>query len=578
MVALPENPQFTRFCSRAGLAVAPVAMAAFISKNAKNGGVQLAPGVPIRAGQVISGKYRVEELLGCSATAIVVTARHVHVRNAVTLKMLTAYSDEQADLVKRQVRKARIASRLRGEHVARIVDIGTTEDGMPYIATERLDGHTLSSELESRGGRLPIEEALQLGLEICEGLAEAHAVGLVHGDLKTKNLFVANGVLKILDFGMASPMESSNDASATAWFGKPSYLAPEQIKDPGSVDHRADIWSIGVILHELISGSLPFTAETVSGVLVAVCCDAAPLLSEAPYELARVIHRCLEKDPNDRPASVEELANELGRFLGDAGTRASERVRAALAKKDSDDDSDTDHSIPPMSVPVESGRASHAPLPLVTRRQPWEQPTTPSKRVVADRRRSRARSVAVATVIAATAIAAAALVSTPPSTPRPGSSLNADDDVVIPSSRDPFEVRASVPASHEERNVPSPRDVPSAPGVSAPTAAVPVIPGVGTPRTVFARPKGFVAPPPPTPAQVANAAAVARAQRESRSGRRLPGWLPGGRDPSVIVSNDKPASPKNHDDRAPKSASSSPSLPAPKNDDTYMRNLFTERK
>jgi serine/threonine protein kinase len=345
-------------------------MAAFISRNAKNWGDQLAPGVPVRAGQVIAGTYRVEDLLGCSATAIVVTARHVHVRHPVTLKILTAYTDEQLDLVKRQVRKARVASRLRGDHVARVLDIGTTEDGMPFIATERLEGHTLATELEQRGGRLPLAEALRLGLEICEGLAEAHAVGLVHGDLKTKNLFLADGVLQILDFGMASPMESTNDASATAWFGKPSYLAPEQITDPATVDARADIWALGVILHELISGSLPFTADTVSGVLVAVCCDAPPLLSEVPYELARVLHRCLEKDPNDRPASVDVLAAEIGRFLGDDGSRASERVRVALAKRDFADggddgiDADASSSIPPIT------------LPLVTRQGAWDRPTT----------------------------------------------------------------------------------------------------------------------------------------------------------------------------------------------------------
>lgn len=531
-------------------------MAAFISKNAKNGGVQLAPGVPVRAGQVISGKYRVEDLLGCSATAIVVTARHVHLRHAVTLKILTAYTDEQLDLVKRQVRKARVASRLRGDHVARIVDIGTTEDGMPFIATERLDGHTLASELESRGGRLPIEEALELGLAICEGLAEAHAVGLVHGDLKTKNLFVANGTLKILDFGMASPIESSNDASATAWFGKPSYLAPEQIKDPTSVDHRADIWSLGVVLHELISGALPFTADTVSGVLVAVCCDAAPLLSEAPYELARVIHRCLEKDPNDRPASVSELADEIGRFLGEDGKRSSERVRAALAKRDYGDeaiDADASQSIPPMSVPVSSARPSHSPLPLVTRRHHSDHPTKPSQRVVAERRRSRVRTIAVGTVFAATAIAAAAFITSPPAIPRPGVSLADEEDLVIPSEREPFEVRATIPQTEEQHAVASPRDLPSvAPPPPAPVSA-------STPRSVFVRPKGFVAPP------------ASHAHRAARTGLRLPGWLPGGRDPSVIGSKDK-APPKNHDDRAPK-VSPPPSLPPPKNDA-----LFSERK
>lgn len=565
-------------------------MVAFLSKNVKNGGVQLAPGVPVRAGQVIAGKYRVEELLGCSATAIVVTARHVHLRHPVTLKILTAYTDEQLDLVRRQVKKARIASRLRGEHVARILDIGNTEDGMPVIATERLDGRTLASELESRG-RFPIEDALRLGLDICEGLAEAHAVGLVHGDLKTKNLFLANKpgadvpVLEILDFGMASPIESSNDASATAWFGMPSYLAPEQIKDPASIDARADIWAVGVILHELISGSLPFPADTVSGVLVAVCCDAAPLLSEAPYELARVVHRCLEKDPANRPASVEELATELAHFLGDEGTRASERVRVALAKRDFIDDAesqldaDASGSIPPMSVPVDSRRSSHAPLPLVTRRRPWDQPTAPSQRILSDRRRSRARAIALGTVVAATAIAAAAIITSPPSLPRPGASSAIDDDVVIPSSRDPFEVapKAAAPiAPIQDRAVPSPRDLPAASTPSAAQTPTQAQTTTATPtptvssRPIFARPK--------TSPAVAAAPAPSRSQRATRSpaAPRLPAWLPGGRDPSVIASNTPP--PRNHDDRPSKAASVAPALPAPRNDETYMRNLFTERK
>lgn len=538
-------------------------MVAFLSRNTKNGGDQLAPGVPVRAGQLIAGRYRVEELLGCGANAIVVTARHVHLRTPVTLKILTAYTDEQLDAVKRQVKKARIASRLKGEHVARILDIGTTEDGMPFVVTPRLEGHTLAAELETRG-RIPPDEAIRWVLEACEGLAEAHAAGLVHGDLKLKNLFLAKRgdarVLEILDFGMASPIEAAGDASATAWFGMPSYLAPEQIRDPSSVDARADIWALGVILHQLISGSLPFTADTVSGVLVAVCFDAAPLLAEVPYELARVVHRCLEKDADKRPATVGELANELARFLGDDGRRASERVRAALAAPPGGElDADASGSIPPMSVPNAS-----EPLPLVKPRRPMvDRPTVPSKRVLARRRQARNERIAVGVVVAATALAAASILVSPPrashATTEPAM---IEDDTALEIAREPLDVAPLVPRSFDEPALPTPHELPSV-TQSRITPPAPPAPAVRS-RSVTRK-----------QTLASNDVRLAPAPTETTTSRLPPG-LPSTREPVVRPSHGAPR--RGHDDRSSRQSQSPPSLPAPRTDGTYLRNLFSERK
>lgn len=418
------------------------------TKQRGGGGVLLVPGMDLRAGQVVAGKYRVEKLLGSGASGVVLSARNVHLQERVAIKLLASYTDGQEELMERRLAKARLAARLSSSHVARIVDIGLTEEAMPYVATEWLDGRTLEHELAERG-RIEVEQAVSWLLEACEGVAEAHAAGLVHGDLKPQNIFVATSktgapTIKLLDFGTTSPLDAIGDQSASAFFGSPAFVSPEQIQNPRAVDHRADVWALGVLLYNLISGSLPFEADTVSGVIVAVVYDEPALLTDAPYELARLVQRCLEKDAANRFQNVTELATALAPFAGAAGARLSDRVQAMFdappltqrhraALRDALlDETAGSGSVSPVSVSLASEGArrehadhseSHEPLLLVKKRAPSRragkasapppvatlapqaQTTRPSKVVVARKRRSRSRIAAYGFVAAASVLA-----------------------------------------------------------------------------------------------------------------------------------------------------------------------------
>ncbi len=421
------------------------------------------PGMPIRAGQVIAHKYRVDELLGSGSSGLVVAAKHVWLRYPVCLKILAAYTEGQLEILERQIDRARIAMRLRGKHIARIRDIGLTQDKMPYVATELFVGKSLEHELAERE-RLPITEAVRIILEACEGLAEAHAIDLVHGDLKPANLFLADKdgerILKILDFGMMSPIEAIGDAGASTWFASPAYLAPELIQDPNNVDPRADIWSLGVILYQLISGRLPFDADTVSGTLVAVVMDEPPFLTDAPYELALLLQKCLSKSPDQRPADVATLAKELARFADEEDAIAVERVKEALASPPPTEPPSPDEEEEELAP---ASRNSTPPIPLVKRRgahRRWEGPTAPSQRVLA-RRRERIRNVMLGAIAIVTGLALASIVDLVAGASAAPPALLEDE--VVPPPRPRFEPRPYVPSSSTiERPAPHRVEQPSA--------------------------------------------------------------------------------------------------------------------
>ncbi len=296
-------------------------------------------------GEIIAGKYRVERELGKGGMGIVVAAVHVELDQRVAIKILREAAMDNPESVARFLREAKAAARIRSENVARVMDIGTLDDGRAYIVMEHLDGTDLADVLHAEGA-LPLDHAVDLTLEVCAAMATAHAAGIVHRDLKPANLFLAQtpdrtSVLKVLDFGVSKLVNVSaatkEEASITQTgqiFGSPAYMSPEQLRgDP--VDARTDIWSIGVVLYQLLSGDLPFRHSSFAEILAAAMRDPAPKLTskipDLPAEVDAILERCLEKDPEHRYPNVGELAQALAPFGSKRGEEAAERVARIMS-------------------------------------------------------------------------------------------------------------------------------------------------------------------------------------------------------------------------------------------------------
>ncbi|HEU4404519.1 MAG TPA: serine/threonine-protein kinase [Polyangiaceae bacterium] len=281
----------------------------------------------LRAGNLLSKKYRLEHVLGVGGMGVVWAARLEPSGERVAVKVLSPERASDERLVRRFLYEARAAAKLRGEHVARLCEVGALDDGVPFLVMELLDGISLSRYLRAHGP-LPPAEAVGWVLQVCQALVEAHDAGIVHRDLKPANLFLADRpdgsrVLKVLDFGIAKRLDGSTFDATTqgSLLGSPSYMAPEQISDPGKVDPRADVWAVGVILFELISGQKPFSGvslpETLAQVLHADPPALLELCPDLPAGLASVVHGCLEKDRDRRVDSAEALARALAPFTID---------------------------------------------------------------------------------------------------------------------------------------------------------------------------------------------------------------------------------------------------------------------
>lgn len=275
----------------------------------------------VQPGDILAGKYRVERVLGSGGMGTVVAALHLDLDELRAVKLMHPVQVENAQAVERFLREARATVRLRSEHIPRLYDVGRLESGAPYIVMEVLEGSDLRTILKARG-ILPIQEAVLYVLQTCEAVSEAHAAGIIHRDLKPANLFLttrADGspCIKVLDFGISKLLEPGPGADMTKTLdvlGSIHYMAPEQLRSSRSVDARADIWSIGVILYRLLTGRLPFQGDTPVAYILSLREQFHPpsaFRSDLPQGLDLVVMRCLEKDPEKRIANVKALMSEL---------------------------------------------------------------------------------------------------------------------------------------------------------------------------------------------------------------------------------------------------------------------------
>jgi serine/threonine-protein kinase len=314
------------------------------------------PQPSLSQGDLIDGKYRVERVLGQGAMGCVVAAYHTLLDLEVAVKVLSSELLRHEKAVERFMREARAVARLKSEHVARVMDVGTLAGGQPYIVMELLEGEDLD-RMVIRTGPFPVERAVDFALQALEAVAHAHAAGVVHRDLKPANLFLTTApdgreVLKVLDFGVAKLAEPPATANAPASpaspaspgaltgehaaLGSPGFMAPEQVRCSRDIDERADVWAMGVVLYEVLTGRSAFDGDSVGEIFGAILhTDPKPprsLRPDLPAGLDEAVMRCLRRGRELRFQSVAELAAAIEPYGSGALSEYPARIARTLER------------------------------------------------------------------------------------------------------------------------------------------------------------------------------------------------------------------------------------------------------
>lgn len=331
------------------------------------------PNLPVRPGDVLLGKYRIERVLGAGGMGAVVEATHLALEQRVAMKFMLPHVAEREGNSERFLREARVCSKLRTEHVPKVLDFGTINENMPYLVMELLEGQDLAATVRP-DALLGFVEVCEIVIQACEALSEAHARGIIHRDIKPANLFVARRAdgspcVKVLDFGIAKQvsdvgaLDQQNLTATDAMMGSPFYMSPEQLRSARDVDARSDIWSLGVTLYQALTGKRPYVAENLGSLILCIVetvpTSPSALRPELPIELSNAVLRCLKRNPDDRYPTMGELAQALAPF-------APPRCHALLDRIQAHCDPQGERSGERSSFlgqPQAQGRISAAPTP-----------------------------------------------------------------------------------------------------------------------------------------------------------------------------------------------------------------------
>ena len=359
----------------------------------------------VTTGDILMEKYRVERLLGTGAMGVVVSARHLTLDRVVAIKFLADCFGSREQRIQRFLGEARAAARIDSDHVCQVSDVGTTQAGVPFMVMEYLEGNDLDDELHRRG-QLAIFEAVDYVLQAADAIAAAHRLGIVHRDLKPANIFLAQRPdgsrrVKLLDFGISKSYADEPRRERTS-LGTPAYMSPEQVRGE-DVDGRSDIWALGAILYELLTGQMAFVGDDVKAVLDMVLSDAPcpieRLRHDVPRELELVVTRALARDTRERWASVAAFSLALAPF-------ATPGVFQQLGNLQRD----------VGSVPLYRTHAAPSVTPLVANIRP-EVATLPDpdevksrEQIVLAHSKGRARARIAKTLAAATALVGVVIV------------------------------------------------------------------------------------------------------------------------------------------------------------------------